>query len=430
MRKILLSLIAFSVIATVLTGCFFPLGDLDKLQSEIDKWKDAVSRTAESYGETSWEETSYPHYSDDFEQSEYGEYSEYSYTSQEISETDESTDVPTVELDTLDEVRDYINNQKELDIFETEFIYNGNMYELDGPTLARISSACVVFHSVSGRKYKVTVVEYPGDRIVDAYLSGDRSDLNADEALALETAIEMVNKARSKANSNIELEIALHDMLAEKISYYGGSTEVSDHKNPPRHLTAVGALLDGSANCQGYADAFYVLGSIAGFKVGRMNVYNSEGWHILNTVLLDGKWYAVDVTFNDCMADGDKYIPSYRLFNAGKDRMLEYYWGSEMEYYPLVTVSDDKYFYFMRDGSAEYGYRKAYNDINAMAQELIDRWIDEKRSVQYAMYVGHSVDWEILSRAMEQADTRNTHITWTVWSYTNGLDTFYTVKFS
>ena len=38
MRKILISLIAFSVIATVLTGCFFPLGDLDKLQSEIDKW--------------------------------------------------------------------------------------------------------------------------------------------------------------------------------------------------------------------------------------------------------------------------------------------------------------------------------------------------------------------------------------------------------
>ena len=76
MSKILLSLIAFSLIATVLTGCFFPLGDLDKLQSEIDKWKDAVSRTAESYGETSWEEASYPHYSDDFEQSEYGEYSE------------------------------------------------------------------------------------------------------------------------------------------------------------------------------------------------------------------------------------------------------------------------------------------------------------------------------------------------------------------
>lgn len=432
MKKILLLLLSFSIIAVACTGCFFPIGDLNRFQSEIDEWQDEISRLMESYAETSWSEHSSPQYSDDVE---YSEHSEPSYDSSETiaPETSDEESFPAetvVELDTLDEVRNFLNGKKEQDILEAEFIYNGNKYELDGVTIARMTSACVVFHNVFGNKYEVTLVEYPGDRIVDAYLSGDQSQLNSEEKLALKAAVEMVNEARANAETEIELEMLLHDMLAEKITYYGGSTDVPDHKDPPRHLTALGALLDGKANCQGYTDGFYTLASIAGFEVGRMNVFNSDGWHILNTVMLDGKWYAVDVTFNDCMTDGSEYIPSYRLFNAGKDRMLEYFWGSEMEYYPLVETTDKNYFYFMRDDESEYGYKKSYTDINEMAQDLIDRWLDEKTPIQCVMYVDRVSDWAELSTAMEQADTRNAKITWTVWSYTNGRDTFYTVKFS
>ena len=439
MKKILISLLVLLIVATLFTGCFFPLGGLDKLKDEVDKFQDELSRLAESYAETSWHEISYPQYSDGVEYSDFIEYSEYSEPSYavpeasepEISEPEVSDPYGTiVELDTLDEVRDFLNGQKGQGIFEIDFVYNGDKSELDGPTIARITSSCVIFHTVWKNKYEVTLVEYPGDRIVDAYFSGDQSELNSNEQLALRTAVKMVEEAKAKANSDIELEILLHDMLAEKITYYGVSTDVPDHKDPPHHLTAVGALVNGKANCQGYTDGFYVLASIAGFEVGRMNVYNSDGWHILNTIKLDGKWYAVDVTFNDCMADGSEYIPSYRLFNVGKDRMLEYFWGSEMEYYPLERATDEKYFYFMSDAESEYGYKKAYTDIKDMAQDMIDRWLDEKMAVQCAMYVDNVADWELLSKAMEEADTRNERIFWTIWTYTNGRDTFYTVKIS
>ncbi len=439
MKKILISLLVLLIVATLFTGCFFPLGELNKLKDEVDKFQDELSRLAESYAETSWPEFSYPQYSDEVEHSDFIEYSEYSEPSYavpeisepEISEPEVSDPYGTiVELDTLDEVRDFLNGKKEQGIFDIDFVYNGDKSELDGPTIARITSSCVVFHTVWKNKYEVTLVEYPGDRIVDAYFSGDQSELNSNEQRALRTAVKMVEEVKTKANSDIELEILLHDMLAEKVTYYGGATDVPDHKDPPRHLTAVGALVNGKANCQGYTDGFYVLASIAGFEVGRMNVYNSDGWHILNTIKLDGKWYAVDVTFNDCMVDGSKYIPSYRLFNVGKDRMLEYFWGSEMEYYPLERATDEKYFYFMSDTEGEYGYKKAYTDIKDMAQDMIDRWLDEKMAMQCAMYVDNVADWELLSKAMEEADTRNERIFWTIWTYTNGRDTFYTVKIS
>ena len=452
MKKIIFSLVAFLLLSTLLTGCLLPLGGLAVLKDELEDWQEDLSRREESKRSEPYYDYSYPdysyhfEYSQFFENSEYIEYSEYIesiepsfeisddysepiYSVPEISEEESESAEPVVELDTLAEVRDYINGKKQEDIFDIEFIYNGDKSQLDGTNIARISTSCVIFHSVIGNKYDVTLVEYPGDRIVDAYRSGDQSQLNSDEKRALREAVSMVNAAREQADSDMELEILLHDMLAQKVTYYDGTTHVSDAKNPPRHLTAVGALLDGKANCQGYTDGFYVLASIAGFEVGRMTVYNSDGWHILNTIRLNGKWYGVDVTFNDCMADGEEYIPSYRLFNVGKDRMLEYNWGEEMEYYPLESQSDKNYFYYMPLGNNEDGYKKAYTDIDAMAQDVVDRWLDDGISIQCVMYVDTVADWTALSHAIERADYRNARITWTIWTYTNGRDTFFTIKF-
>ena len=432
MKKIIFSLLTLLVIGAILTGCFFPMGEYGTLQSDVDRSEDDRSQMQESRTQISWPSYSMPfgnESSDSVDQS----YPDYSIPTQSDPDVSDDFSAPanmTVELDTLDEVRDFIKSNKAKDIFENEFIYNGNVNELSGETLARISTGCVINYLVTGNKFEVTVIEYPGDRIVDAYFSGDQSKLNSEEKKALKTAVSMVNEARSKAKNDMELEIILHDMLVEKVTYFDGGTDVPDAANPPRHLTAIGSLLDGIANCQGYTDGFYTLASIAGFTVDRMNVFNSDGWHILNTVLIDGKWYAVDATFNDCMADGNEYIPSYRLFNAGRDRVLEYEWGSEMEYNKLASTCDKNYFYYLPDDGSEYGYKKAYTDVGLMAQDLVDRWLDKKEAMQYTMLVDTVSDWELLSDALKNANNRGKGITWSIWTYTNGRDTFFTVKFS
>ena len=181
MKKILFSLTVFLISASILTGCFFPLGDLDKLQEELSSWQDEMSRLLESYADMSWPEYSYPEYSypdysyphqsdsteysEPYENSEYNEPShdvpEISYP--EISEEESQPEiseesVPTeaiAELYTLDEVRDFLNRKKAEDIFDIQFIYKGDKSELDGATIARITSSCVLYHTVIGNKYDV-----------------------------------------------------------------------------------------------------------------------------------------------------------------------------------------------------------------------------------------------------------------------------------
>jgi transglutaminase/protease-like cytokinesis protein 3 len=79
---------------------------------------------------------------------------------------------------------------------------------------------------------------------------------------------------------------------------------------------------------------------MAGFTVGKMVVDAPDpGNHICNTILLDGKWYVVDVTWDDPVGYSGP-ITHYH-FNAGKDRMYySYNWRKIMEYHPIESLSD------------------------------------------------------------------------------------------
>ena len=62
----------------------------------------------------------------------------------------------------------------------------------------------------------------------------------------------------------------------------------------------VTALTLGRANCQGYADAFFLTASLAGFEVRYQNGWNRSGeGHTWNRVLLDGVWLDLDLTWMD-----------------------------------------------------------------------------------------------------------------------------------
>lgn len=64
--------------------------------------------------------------------------------------------------------------------------------------------------------------------------------------------------------------------------------------------TAYGALVDGSAQCEGYAFAMSYLCSEAGIENYVVQGSNSEGAsHVWNKVFADGKWYNADCTWDD-----------------------------------------------------------------------------------------------------------------------------------
>ncbi len=97
--------------------------------------------------------------------------------------------------------------------------------------------------------------------------------------------------------TEIEKALYLHDTLALRVAY--------DYENydagsiPDADYTAYGALVDGSAVCQGYAMAFTFLAKQLGMESCFISSSSmNHGW---NAVRIDGKWYYLDVTQDDAI---------------------------------------------------------------------------------------------------------------------------------
>ena len=113
--------------------------------------------------------------------------------------------------------------------------------------------------------------------------------------------------------TNHEKISAIHDYLCDNIEY-----EVAEDENNVRR-TAYGALVEGTAVCQGYSVSLYRLLLEAGidnriiFGKG-ISPIGTTGAHTWNIVNLYGKYYYIDCTWDDCTGSRD-----YFLVPAGAD---------------------------------------------------------------------------------------------------------------
>jgi transglutaminase/protease-like cytokinesis protein 3 len=103
------------------------------------------------------------------------------------------------------------------------------------------------------------------------------------------------------AKSEQALELALHDALVDVVGYENRAIE--DPKDYPDSFTVYGALVKGSAVCDGYAKSLKLLLDSAGIKSlyvsGQAVNIEGAGAHAWNIVQIGGKWYYVDATFDD-----------------------------------------------------------------------------------------------------------------------------------
>ena len=118
---------------------------------------------------------------------------------------------------------------------------------------------------------------------------------------------EMTKGLNSKRISDIKKALILHDRLAIKCEYdLLAAKELEEFKEANGEnaiapweaaATAYGALVDGSAICQGYTEAYEYLLEQVGIKSERCssNLLN----HIWNILYIDGETYHVDVTWDD-----------------------------------------------------------------------------------------------------------------------------------
>ena len=106
----------------------------------------------------------------------------------------------------------------------------------------------------------------------------------------------------------------IHDAIHEQVTSWE-TMDYADAKN---------ALIYGKTDCEGFADAFYMLGRMAGLNVGRIRGTINDGTtkHAWNWVTLeDGRTYCVDVSQDwiDRKNGADKYkyfvVPSSTMQN-------------------------------------------------------------------------------------------------------------------
>ena len=218
-----------------------------------------------------------------------------------------------------------------------------------------------------------TLKEYPGTRVANAYISGDTGWLSQEEMKLYNVAVGIVNKIR-KENKYLEHRaMSIYWEIMNRTSFVSSD----DMSHQPRFVTAIGALIDGKANCQGYSDAFYMLGRMCGLDVGRMSGTANNVPHMWNTVRYSpqGSVYFVDVTWGDShlqkSKDG-KRADFYIYFNAPVEIMqVTHSWDRSFEPPNLQPDVDYEYSYskwwrwnLARATSAEAGLQLLANKLN------------------------------------------------------------------
>lgn len=142
----------------------------------------------------------------------------------------------------------------------------------------------------------------------------------------------------------------IHDYLIDSIEYENNLTKKDVYD-------IYGALVKKRCVCEGYAKAFQYLMNEIGIEntivIGSgINSRNETESHAWNYVKLDGRWYAVDVTWDDPIITGGGKLTNkskYEYFLKGSKKMNENHMpsgkftqGGQTFKYPELSVEDYK----------------------------------------------------------------------------------------
>lgn len=102
------------------------------------------------------------------------------------------------------------------------------------------------------------------------------------------------------AGDEFEVELTLHDRLLEDCHYHSEAGDSHDYTIYPNAFTAIGALVDGKAVCEGYSRGLQLLLQKAGIACSLVTGINENNDpHMWNLVTINGRNYHLDPTWND-----------------------------------------------------------------------------------------------------------------------------------
>jgi hypothetical protein len=144
------------------------------------------------------------------------------------------------------------------------------------------------------------------NEIVKVQLSYGISKNNLDSAkTTYNNVIENIVSGASSYESEIEIELYVHDAICELATY---------NSNAELNQSAYSALVNGSTVCAGYARAFQNVCQELGLTCYYLTGTADGGDHAWNIISIDGNFYNVDLTWDDSISE--RYGSSvYTYFN-------------------------------------------------------------------------------------------------------------------
>lgn len=162
------------------------------------------------------------------------------------------------------------------------------------------------------------------------YRTTQKQEKQLDREIA--AAIASLNISNASEYDKIK---AIHDYIIEMVSYDQSLSR----------YTAYNAFADKSAVCLGYAAAAYRMFTDAGIECRIISGFAGTDEHVWNIVKLDGKWYNIDLTWDDPISESGENIISYDYFLksaedfADHERASEYSTQEFLDSYMLAKTS-------------------------------------------------------------------------------------------
>ena len=184
--------------------------------------------------------------------------------------------------------------------------------------------------------------------------------------------------------TDFDKELAVHDWLCSRVTYDNAAAA-----NPEANFhafTAYGAIVQGKAVCEGYSRAMQFIMAQLGIHTTLIGGEDSKGGpHMWNMIRIGGKWYHLDVTFNDTGSE-DKGFIGHPYFNL-TDALIKKDHSYKADYYKTGSGTDDvnpatisctatDAYYFIKTGS----YIKSLAEFKTIAPQKVNEAVAAGKS--------------------------------------------------
>lgn len=278
------------------------------------------------------------------------------------------------------------------------------------------------------RRVTISNIEYyPGFKAAQAWEIEMIDMLDEDERSMLAHAEDIVEEAQRSAQSPYQVLVNLHDALTRRIVYTRSNSGSGEWNYRD---TAIGGLVYGECECDGYADAFYLLATLSGFSVRMISGYSDNGngngfvSHMWNLLWWEDGWYHVDVTMDDLDWNQNSAVTNYPYLLMGSATITSHQWeASHLVCQPQPYTNWNQYYYTCDGNGMTYGaYYQTLENVANYAAYLQQTY--GRRMIHVMIDGDHTGKYDPIHRALEKAGLKGQ---WTVWAKKNGEYSYITI---